>query len=167
MVMKHKEQKTTKTQSKVNINLHEELASSIHEVDNLYSYYGAYASGTYSLISECNQHPHPDCIQRWRAAWCTLQLGRHDNGMVPRGQHDGVEQNAHPKSHDVRIGQDPKNELVDTFVARIRWGAVVVSAGKQRRPRSAPDLAKARAMGRRVAESAAAAATAAVRALSR
>ncbi|OLP95401.1 hypothetical protein AK812_SmicGene22467 [Symbiodinium microadriaticum] len=132
------------------------------KVDNLYSYYGAYASGTYSLISECNQHPHPDCIQRWRAAWCTLQLGRHDNGMVPRGQHDGVEQNAHPKSHDVRIGQDPKNELVDTFVARIRWGAVVVSAGKQRRPRSAPDLAKARAMGRRVAESAAAAATAAV-----
>ena len=56
--MKHKEQKATKTQSKVNINLNEELASSTHEVDNLYSYYGAYASGAHALISECSQHSH-------------------------------------------------------------------------------------------------------------
>ena len=55
MRMKHNEQKATKTQNKVNINLNEEFASSTHEVDNVYSYYGAYASGTHSLMSEDNK----------------------------------------------------------------------------------------------------------------
>ena len=65
MVTKHTEQKATKTQNKVNINFLEELASSTHEVDNLYSYDGAYASGTHSRISECSHHSHA------AAAWHT------------------------------------------------------------------------------------------------
>ena len=91
-----------------------------------------------SLCSDSGTELPDCCIQLWRAAWYALQLAmraqrnqcrRHKNGMVPRGQHDGVEQNAYPRSHDVRIGQDPKNELVmDAFVVRIRWGADAVSA---------------------------------------
>ncbi len=64
MVTKHKEQKVAKTQSKVNINFNEELASSSHEVDNLDNYYGAHTSSTHSLVSECSQHSQA-------AAWHT------------------------------------------------------------------------------------------------
>ena len=65
--------------------------------------------------------------------------------MESKGQHDRVEQNAHPRNHDVRIGQDPKHELaMDTFAARKPRGAGVASAA------SASTATMHRCFGRRL-----------------
>ena len=50
---------------------------------------------------------------------------RYKNDMESKGQHDCVEQNAHPRSHDVRIGQDPSTSSQWTRLLPVNHGVQV------------------------------------------
>ena len=77
-----------------------------------------------SLCSDSGEELPDCCIQRWRATWCAQCMLEGINAdSTKTAWCRGVSMTVSSKT-PIR-----KNELVkDTFVARIRWGAVVVSA---------------------------------------